>query len=339
MLAAFMKRYGRDALQLDQLPIPTTESLQAGEVLIRVHAVSLQPADYKTRDGSVQSLRGTPTESSPRGIGYDFSGTILELSPNGGTNAFKVGDAVFGISTYGALSTHTIAHVDHLAKKPDNVSFPHAAAIVTAGLTAWQTFEYAKAKAGTVDKVFITAGAGGVGHIAIQLAKNVFDVKTVATTASAAKHDLVRNCGADVIVDYQKKGNDGDFVKVLGAKAYDLALESTGEKGKCKQVVRPGGAVVSLLGIPDGDMLCKVVHAYHMPDSARPPGFVYGLLNCVAWVGDAGHLAKLGECVSNGKVKVTIDRVYPLEQVMDAFLVECMKGACAEVDQVNPLRT
>lgn len=363
MQAACITRHGKTALKLAEMPCPSPEKLEAGYLLLRVHVVSIQPADVKTRNGSVKPIMGKPSDTNPITLGYDCSGTIMAVGPNV-VGAWKAGDEVMCVATAGALAPYSAVHEQFLARKPSHVSFAHAAALVTAGLTACQALHYAQDNCGPLHRVFVTAGAGGTGHVALQMAKRIFKATIVATTASATKHDFVRECGADIVIDYKTE----DSTKVLSkGKLYDMAVDLTGEAKECKRIVKSGGVVVSLCSrtggprVPSGNMLAKLVKAYRLPPI---PNCVLGLLNCMSSCAGCcssvkvfnmvalpigAELEELGKHVADGTVKVVVDRVYPLEQAPEAFdyveeghvvgrvLVEVLTGAAKDVEQVNSL--
>ncbi|KAI9346250.1 chaperonin 10-like protein [Obelidium mucronatum] len=334
--SAYITKYGKTQLTIGLLPIPT--QIPPNHVLIKVHAVALQPADVKIRNGSLKVIKGSPSPKTPCILGYDCSGVIEQVASNT-SSSWTPGERVCCVAVEGALTSHVVVHEKYLAKLPDEVGFVDAAALVTAGLTGWQAFEYARKYfheesfgGGSFKKVLITGGAGGVGHIAIQLAKKVFGAEIVVTTASSGKQDFVRECGADVVVNYRSE----DFVRAINDNVNllrcDFALDCTGETKKCKKVVKKGsGCIVGVLGIPDGAMLKQVVDVY---DMARPPGCVFGLLNCISGCSVCGsgvhvhnmitlpfgqQLQELCRLVGNGTIKVNIDKIFPLKRANEAF--------------------
>lgn len=274
---------------------------------------------------------------------------------------FAPGDEVAGVATGGALAPFTAVHESMLCKKPSGVSFAHAAACVTSGLSALQALQYAKDECINLEKMLVTAGGGGCGHVAIQMAKEVFGVSTVAATGSGGKKDFIKACGADIIIDYNDPTDAGDFTKTL--QGYDFALDLTGETKKCLSVIAPGGCVIPLCSkgggptVPDGEMLAAVVEAYHMP---AVPGCVLSCLNCCACCRDkrvhnmvmlpvGSDLEQVLKHVDSGVIKATVDRVYPFAEAPAAFdyveqghvtgrvIVEILPGAASECAQVNPL--
>ena len=185
------------------------------DVLVKVHAVSLNLIDAKVRDGEFKPVL---PYKPPFIAGHDVAGTVVRVGA--GVRKFKVGDAVYARPRDGSMGTFAqyiaIDEAD-LALKPKNLSFEEAASIPLVGLTAWQALvDRANLKPG--QKVFIQAGSGGVGTFAIQLARHLG--ATVATTTSAANAQMVRDLGAELVVDYKSE----DFEKLLFG--YDVVLNS-----------------------------------------------------------------------------------------------------------------
>jgi NADPH:quinone reductase-like Zn-dependent oxidoreductase len=227
MKAAFIERYGGPAeLRYDDLPDPVAGP---GEVVIDVHAASINAADWKVRAGQYQQAK------FPLILGRDFSGVISAVGE--GVTDLKVGDAVFGVceaGQEGAYAEKIAVKAAIVAKKPDAVSHINAAALALTGLTALSAVEDTlKLKPG--ETILIQGGAGGVAGFAIQLAKHIG--ARVITTASAANRDYVRGLGADEIIDY----NTVDFTRVV--TNCDAVFDTVG--GEVAQrsfaVLKPGG--------------------------------------------------------------------------------------------------
>lgn len=180
--------------------------LREDDVLVEIHAASLNPLDSKIRDGEFKPLLPYRT---PVILGHDVAGTVVRVGSN--VRHFKPGDEIYARPRDGRIGTFAefiAVNEADVALKPKNLSMEEAASIPLVGLTAWQVLvERAGLKKG--QKVLVHAGSGGVGTIAIQLAKHLG--ATVATTTSTANVDLVRSLGADVVIDYKKQ----DFEKVL----------------------------------------------------------------------------------------------------------------------------
>ncbi|MBO9530835.1 MAG: NADP-dependent oxidoreductase, partial [Acinetobacter oleivorans] len=238
MKAAYISRYGNiDDVQLDEQSQPP---LTADAVLVKVHAASINPLDLRVLEGEFKAI--LPVKF-PFILGNDFAGTVVEVGSK--VTQFKAGDEVYAKTDLnGAFAEYTVVQQSSLALKPQNISMEQAAALPLVALTSWQALvEIAKVKAG--QKVLIHAGSGGVGSIAIQLAKSLG--ATVATTTSAKNSGWVKELGADIIIDYKTM----DFEQEL--KDYDVVLDTQGGKTleKSLNVLKRGGRLISISGPPD----------------------------------------------------------------------------------------
>ncbi|MBB5774437.1 NADPH:quinone reductase-like Zn-dependent oxidoreductase [Nonomuraea jabiensis] len=207
------------------------------EVLVRVEAAGLNPTDWKTRAGG-----GFLRDELPFVLGYDVSGVVEDSGI--GQALYKPGDEVFGMLKYpdahGAFAEYVTAPSRHFVRKPATVDHVQAAGIPLAGLTAYQALvDVAGLKGG--QRVLIHAAAGGVGHLAVQIAKA--RGAYVIGTASAAKHEFLRGLGADELVDYRSE----DFAEVV--RDVDVVLETIGgDYGlRSLRTLRKGGTIVSLV--------------------------------------------------------------------------------------------
>src|SRR2546426_2933560 len=235
MKALVFKRYGGpDRVTFADVPRPVPKP---DEILVQVHAAGLNPVDNKIREGKMKPLLRFQL---PATLGSDLAGVVLEVGRD--VTRFKPGDAVFasifGLRT-GALAEFAVVPESVAALKPANLDFVQAASIPMVGLTSWQVLkERANLRAG--QKVFIPAGAGGVGTFAIQLAKHLG--AKVGTTTSTGNVELVRSLGADEVVDYKKQ----EFEKVL--RGYDAVLGTVRGDAleKSIDILKPRGTVVSL---------------------------------------------------------------------------------------------
>jgi len=226
---------GPEVLKLVEVdrPVPTLT-----EVLVRVHAAGVNPTDWKTRARGQYATGALP----PFGLGYDASGVVEEIGP--GVTIFAPGDEVFGMARFphpaNAYAEYLTAPARHFAHKPATIDHVSAAALPLAGLTAWQALvDTADVQAG--QRVLIHAAAGGVGHLAVQIAKA--RGAHVIGTASAAKHDLLRDLGADELIDY----TEVDFSSTL--RDIDVVLDTIGGDytPRSLHTLRPGGILISLL--------------------------------------------------------------------------------------------
>src|SRR5580693_9960023 len=223
MKAFVVSRYGKaNSVEAVELPEP---ELGDGDVLVQIHAASVNPLDLKIRNGELKPLL---PYKLPLVLGNDLAGVVVKAGRN--VQRFKPGDEVFARpdqDRIGAFAELIAISENDVAKKPQGLDMEQAASVPLVGLTAWQALvEKAKLQAG--QKVLIQAGSGGVGTIAIQLAKHLG--ATVATTTSAKNAELVKSLGAGVVVDYNEK----DFEEVLAN--YNFVLNSQDPKALVKSL-------------------------------------------------------------------------------------------------------
>lgn len=302
-------------LRLADMPEP-----QVGleEVLVRIHATAINQLDSKIRDGEFKLFL---PYKPPFILGHDLAGTVERVGAN--VRAFTPGDEVYARPRdhrIGAFAERIAVHQADLALKPASLSMAEAASIPLVGLTAWQALvEVGKLKPG--QKVFIQAGSGGVGTIAIQLAKHLG--ATIATTTSAANAGWVRDLGADVVIDYRTE----DVEKVLSD--YDLVLHSqnAGALMKSLNVLRRGGKLISISGPPDvafaRDLGLNVLFRFVMRmlsrkvrKTARARGVDYTFLFMQA---NGAQLAELARLIDEGVVRPVVDEVFSFAQTPDAL--------------------
>src|SRR6266513_111861 len=240
MKAFIVDRYGsKDGVRAGDMPDP---ELREDDVLVQIHAAGVNLLDAKIRDGEFK--RFLPYRF-PLILGNEVAGVVVRVGSR--VQRFKPGDEVYArpdTDRIGAFAECIAIQEDAVAKKPKNLTMEEAASIPLVGLTAWQALvERAKVTAG--QKVLIHAGSGGVGTLAIQLAKHLG--ATVATTTSTANVALVKSLGADVVIDYRTQ----DFEDVL--RDYDVVLNSQDGKTleKSLRVLKRGGRLISISGPPD----------------------------------------------------------------------------------------
>ncbi|UVC18183.1 NADP-dependent oxidoreductase [Mesorhizobium onobrychidis] len=316
MKAFIVDRYAKNArLRLGEVPEP---EVRENDVLVQIHAASLNLLDSKIRDGEFKLIL---PYRPPFVAGHDMAGTVIRVGSK--VRQFKPGDEVYARprdGRVGAFAEYIAINDADVALKPKNLSMEEAASIPLVGLTAWQALvERAKLKKG--QKVFIQAGSGGVGTFAIQLAKHLG--ATVATTTSASNMDMVRNLGADVVIDYKKD----DFEKVLSG--YDVVLNSQDNKTleKSLRVLKPGGVAVSISGPPDPEfarekglsMVLRLVLrllSAGVRRRAKRAGVRYSFLFMAA---NGEQLTKITSLIETGVIRPVIDRVFPLEQTNEAL--------------------
>jgi NADPH:quinone reductase-like Zn-dependent oxidoreductase len=237
----FEKHGGPEVLYLAEVPDPAAGP---GEVVVDIHAASVNAADYKVRlGGGAYSGGGVKL---PHVLGRDFSGVISAVGP--GVTDLRVGDGVFGVCDQGiegAYAEKIAIKAAIIAKKPARLGHAEAAAMALTSLTAlWALEDTAKLKPG--ETILVQGGAGGVAGFAIQLAKHLG--ATVITTASARNHDYVRGLGADRVVDYNKE----DFGKVVAG--CDVVFDTVGGDVQVRSyaVLKPGGRLVWIAPAPAG---------------------------------------------------------------------------------------
>lgn len=328
MKAAFIRRYGgNDVVELGKQPMPQAGP---GELLVEVHAASVNPVDFKIRDGMLKMI--VPFRF-PLILGNDFSGVVKAVGA--GVTRFKPGDAVFARmdkQRIGAFAEFALVAEADAAAKPANLSHIEAAAVPLAGLTAWQAlFEVGGLQAG--QKVLIHGGSGGVGSFAIQFARHAG--LTVATTVGARNMELARSLGADTVIDYKTQRFE-DFVS-----DYDLVFDTqAGEiQHRSFAVLKRGGALVSIAGKPDGRLvrefglnpLLGVLLDFLSRKTlrlAKRHGVRYEYL----FMHPSGEqLAQIGRLLEAGTVRTIIDKVFPLAQVREALAYSAAGHATGKV--------
>lgn len=316
MKALILSRYGRaDQIAFADIPRPT---LKPDEILVRVHAVGLNPIDNMIPKGTFKPIIRLRL---PATLGCDVAGVVVEVGSL--VTRFKPGDAVFA-SVFdrgnGALAEYVAVPENAAAFKPANLDFVQAASIPMVGLTSWQALkERMHLKPG--QKVFIPAGSGGIGTFAIQLAKHLG--AKVATTTSTGNVDLVRSLGADEVIDYKRL----EFDKVLSG--YDAVLGAVrGDTlDKSLRILKPKSKIVSLVGPPDAafararGMNFFMVFVFWMLSRrmirrAKKRGVEYSFLFMHP---DGGQLAEIGELLKAGNIRPVIDKTFPFDQAKEAL--------------------
>ncbi len=295
MKAAQINSYGGpEVLEVNlNTPKPTPKDNQ---VLLEVHAASINPFDVAVRRGYLQKMKAL---EFPVILGGDFAGVVTQVAEN--VSDFKVGDEVYGSSNLfnggsGSFAKYTVANTINTAFKPKSVNFNQAAALPLVGSSAVQALEE-HMKLQKEQKILIHGGAGGIGHIAIQLAKALGAY--VVTTVSTDDKALAKSLGADEVIDYKNQA----FEEIL--KDFDAVFDTVGGEttNKSFKVLKKGGVIVSMLGQPDRQLAQK-----------------FGVIAIgQATKNNTQHLSRLAELVDSGKIKVTVDKTFPLDQVKEAF--------------------
>jgi NADPH:quinone reductase-like Zn-dependent oxidoreductase len=316
MKAFIVDRYRKNQpLRYGDMPEPVPEQ---DDVLVEIHAAGLNPLDSKIRDGAFKAfIRYRP----PFILGHDVAGIVVGIGSN--VRRFKLGDEVYARPRDGRIGTFAeriaIDQAD-VALKPRTIGMEEAASIPLVGLTAWQALvERAGLEKG--QKVIIHAGSGGVGTVAIQLAKHLG--ATVATTTSTANMDLVKRLGADIVIDYR----DQEFDKLLSG--YDVVLNSLdgATLRKSLEVLRPGGRLISISGPPDPDfareqglnwLLRQVVRLLSLGIRRRATarGVRYSFLFMQA---NGNQLGQITALIDKGVIRPVVDRIFPFDATNDAL--------------------
>ncbi|MEZ2444686.1 NADP-dependent oxidoreductase [Chitinophaga sp. RCC_12] len=316
MKAFIINRYGRkENLQLREIAEPIVKE---HEVLVQVHAASVNLLDSKIKNGEFKLIL---PYKMPLTLGHDVAGVITKTGAK--VSRFKVGDEVYArpadhhIGTFAELIAINEADV---ALKPQKLTMEEAASIPLVALTAWQALvEKADLKKG--QKVFIQAGSGGVGTIAIQLARHLG--ATVATTTGTANVEWVKALGADVVIDYKKE----DFETIL--HDYDVVLNSQDAKTleKSLRVLKPGGKLISISGPPDPAFAkenrlgwpLKIVMgllSFGVRGKAKRRHVNYSFLFMRA---EGNQLGKIAALIDAGVISPVIDKVFPFEKTAEAL--------------------
>jgi len=316
MKAFVFSKYSKKAkLSLADLPKPHCKE---NEVLIQIYASGVNQLDSKIKSGEFKLIL---PYKLPLVLGHDVAGIVTEVGT--AVTRFKAGDAVYSRPSdfkIGTFAEFIAVNENDAALKPANISFEEAASIPLVALTVWQAFvEVGQLKKG--QKVFIQAGSGGVGTIAIQLAKHLG--ATVATTTSASNFELVKRLGADVVVDYKTQ----DFEDVL--KDYDLVLNSQDSKTleKSLHILKKGGRVISISGPPtptfadEFNLPWYVKFATRLLSSkirskAKKLNVNYSFLFMKS---SGAQLEEIAKLVESGAIKPIVDKVFPFEQTNEAL--------------------
>jgi NADPH:quinone reductase-like Zn-dependent oxidoreductase len=242
MLAVRIHQYGnRDALSLDDVPVP---AIAPDELLVKVVASSVNPVDWKVREGYLAQMIPHPL---PLTLGWDLSGVVAAVGS--AVAGWQAGDAVFSrpdLKRNGTYAEFIAVRANECARKPATISHVEAASLPLAGITAWESL----VTAGSLQpgqRVLVHAGSGGVGSLAIQIAKD--RGATVIATTSGRNRALVESLGADQVIDYTTTR----FTEALASKPVDLVFDTLGGQVQEESwsVLRPGGMLVSIISPPD----------------------------------------------------------------------------------------
>ncbi len=316
MKAFVINRYGKKEMgHIADVPEP---KLGEEDILIQVHAASVNPLDLKIRSGEFKLI--LPYEL-PLILGNDVAGTVVRTGSH--VSRFKVGDEVYARPNkdrIGTFAEYIAINQSDAAIKPSNLSMQQAAAIPLAALTAWQALvDVAKVKPG--QRIFIQAGSGGVGSVAIQIAKHLGAF--VATTTSTPNVEWVKALGADVVIDYKTQ----DITAELSD--YDVVLNSLGNQELIQslKILKRGGILVSISGPPTPAFADEIglnwivkqvikLISLSIRKKAEQRGIIYEFLFMRA---NGDQLSKITQLIEQGSIRPVIDRIFSFPAITDAL--------------------
>lgn len=297
MKAAKIKGYGSSdkVIEINEnAPAPNDPS--AGKALVRIKAAGINPVDWKIREGYMQQM--IPLQF-PSSLGSDFSGVIEKVGQ--GLSEFRQGDEVYGQASMlsggsGAFAEMALANADTIAHKPKSLSHPEAAGLPLVGVSAWlalvETISLQKSQ-----KILIHGGAGGIGSVAIQLAKHLGAY--VATTVSTNDKQFAKELGADEIIDYKIQTFEESI------RDYDAAFDTVGGEtySRSFKVLKRGGIIVSMLEQPNQEL---------MKQFGVKAIFQFTPVN-------RDRLTKLAQWVDQNNIRVNVEKTFPLEEAGKAL--------------------
>lgn len=299
MKAVVLKSFGGpESFELQELPKPVP---QAGQVLVRVHATSINPLDYQVRRGDYPDLVPLPAIT-----GHDVSGVIEAVGP--GVTAFAPGDEVWYTPQIfdgpGSYAEYHVAAESIVGKKPPSLSHLEAASLTLVGGTAWEAL-VVRAGLRVGESILIHGGAGGVGHVAIQLAKAIG--AKVFTTAREANFEFARRMGADVVIDYEKEDYANAVMRETCGRGVDVVFDTIGGDtlSRSADVLAQLGRVVSIVDIAQPQNLLQAWGknaSYH---------FVFTRQH-------RGKLDELSALIERGQLRPHVGAVYPLADIAQA---------------------
>ena len=296
MIAAIINQFGNpDVFEIKEVDKPT---IKDDQILIKVFVNSINPIDWKQRKGNHKYILGSPF---PIILGYDICGEVVEIGDK--TNNFQVGDKVFGVldNKYGgALAEFAVGHEKCFAHKPPNISNEEAAAIPMVALTALQAFrDKANLKKGQT--VLINGASGGVGHVAMQMAK-IYGAKIIAVSSTKSE-SFIKKFDPDTFIDYTKQN-----ILEIDEKV-DVFFDVVGNYTfpKCKKVLNPGGVYINTLPRPK-ILLHKILQLFSKGKKVKT----------LLMKHNSNDLKIISKWMDEGLLKVSIDEVFSLKNIVAA---------------------
>jgi len=297
MKSAQINRYGSsEVIEINQ-NTPLLH-LSSEKILVDIKAAGVNPIDWKIREGYMKQMISLQFPST---LGMDFSGIIKEVSKDISTEEYKQGDEVYGQASVtnggtGAFAEIALTNTDNVALKPKSLNYAEAAALPLVGVSAWQAL-VENMELSKDQKILIHGGAGGIGSIAIPLAKNLDAY--VATTASSDDKEFVQNLGADEVIDYKSQ----DFEELV--HDYDAVYDTVGGQTYTKsfKVLKKGGIIVSMLEPPNSDLMEKFgVKA------------IFQLTQV-----NKDRLTQLAKWIDKNNIKIHVDKTFSLDETAKAL--------------------
>ncbi len=314
MKAVVIHRYGAaEVLQYEDVEQPKIDSTQ---LLVKVRASSVNPIDWKIRQGMLSLIAGN---KFPKILGFDVAGDVVEVGS--GVTRFKAGDAIYGSTSFpgGGYAEFAAVPESVAVLKPTNLSYEEAAAVPLAALTALQALRD-QGNIQTGQNVLINGAAGGVGIFAVQIAKAL---GAVVTGVSSTKNlDLVKSLGADRVIDYTQQ----DFAE--DTAQYDIIFDAVGKRSlsQTKKVLKPNGIYITTL--PGPEVLLESVLTAFLP--GQKAKFLFEKPN-------VKDLLFLKELIEAGKIRVVIDRTYPLQELAAAHAYSETGRAVGKIAIAQPV--
>ncbi len=297
MKSAQINKYGSSqAIEINNsTPEP---SVAPGKVLVAIKAAGVNPVDWKISEGLMQQLVSLQFPST---LGLDFSGVIKQVGEGIAPSDFNPGNEVYGQAGVisggsGAFAEMAVANTESIANKPKKLSFPQAAGLPLVGVAAWRVLTE-DIRLSKDQKILIHGGAGGIGSIAIQLAKSLGAY--VATTVSASDKQFVQELGADTVMDYKTQS----FEDLL--QNYDAVFDTVGGNAykRSFKVLKKGGVIVSMLEQPDSELMnqygIKAIFQFTRPDRE--------------------HLTKVAQWVDQNNTRINVEKEFSLDKAADAL--------------------
>ncbi|PLS15821.1 zinc-binding alcohol dehydrogenase [Bacillus sp. M6-12] len=309
MKALLLREKGHwKAMKIEEVETPKPGP---GEILVEIYAVGLNPVDYKTATG------GNPNWSYPHILGLDVAGIVAELGE--GVIQWKKGDRVVyhgDLTKKGGYAEYTVTTAHTVSRIPDEVTFESAAALPTAGYTAYQSL-FRKLPMDQIETILIHGGAGGVGGFAVQLAKNAG--KKVISTASSHNHKYVKSLGADYVIDYNEEDVTARVLEITNGRGVDAVVDAVSRQSATDSLDTLAflGHIVFISGAPDFTKIKPFTKSVSYHEIALGAAHQSGSHKAGQDLGIMGD--EMLKLVAEGKVSSMLKEVISLEEVPEAL--------------------